>query len=339
MSSTIYALSSDCPNMIELASGLGMQRVSPNTWTALQNDCCTASSGVYCDGNQRVYEISWNSMGLNGVINGAVIPSSVTILYLHNNAITGSIPDVLPNGLVWLYLYDNAITGNIPNSLPGGLTRLYVYGNQMSGDLTSFPSTLTRLGLGYPGSPGNHFSGSLRLNRPVYLWINDNWITNVIIQDSSLIIPGSCDLSNNPLLGNSDINKLTMCTQNGLYNQSLLPITQSTLSKLAKTTTRSTTLVTALIDVTNTEFGYTTVQQMASSGMSANGTQPFILTSTAVTVAFLQKMSGFDVNLGMMMRVLISGMFLTYVMTRTPFKREFKRTRNKGKTASSSPEF
>ena len=60
MSSTTYAVAVDCPNMIELARGLGMQTARPDIWTALQGDCCSASS-VDCDVNQRVTQIFWNS--------------------------------------------------------------------------------------------------------------------------------------------------------------------------------------------------------------------------------------------------------------------------------------
>ena len=285
MSSTIYAVSSDCPNMVELARGFGMQTTRPAIWTALQGDCCIAS-GVTCDVSQRVTQISWFNIGLNGTINGTAIPSSVTLLHLYNNA---------------------AITGSIPSSLPSGLVELSVRGNQMSGDLPSFPSTLQYLALGYPGSPQNHFTGSLRLNRPFELYINFNWITDVVVQDSSGL--SICNLSNNPLLGNPNIVGLTMCTQNGLYSASLLPNTK---------------LTTALAKTTTTTFG----------------TFSYGTTSSMGTVKFEQKLSGFDVNLGMV-RVLISGMILSAVFMKTPYKREFKRMMNKEKTkiTTSATEF
>ena len=146
ITSTIYAVSSDCFNVIQLAFDLGMQTARPAIWTALQIDCCnTGATIVSCDGSQRVNQINWEIMELHGTINGTAIPSSVTHLVLRNNGITGS----------------------IPSALPSGLRGLYLYGNQMSGDLPSFPSTLQYLILGYPGYPGNHFTGSLRLNRPI----------------------------------------------------------------------------------------------------------------------------------------------------------------------------
>ena len=292
ISSTIYAVSVDCTNMIELASGLGMQTAQPAIWTALQSDCCNATrTEVYCDGSQRVWQINWDRIGLNGVINVTAIPSRVTRLYLNRNDITGS----------------------IPNALPSGLHVLDLSGNQMSGDLPPFPSTLQYLYLGYPGDPGNRFTGSLRLNRPIGLYINDNWITDVFIQDSSVLATSgySCDLSNNPLLGNPNIAVLSVCIKGGLYSAALLPVTRITL-------------------ITTTIRG----MHLTSSGITANETTT---TNNAVgTVQFVQILSAFAVNLGMMVRIVISAMLLTFVISRAPFKREFKRMIGKEKTTTTT---
>ena len=323
MSRTIYAVSVDCPNLIQLAFDLGMQTAQPGIWTALQSDCCTAS-GVTCFGIQRVTQISWNNLGLNGTINGTAIPSSVIILSLYANAIKGNIPLQLPVGLLHLELYRNTITGSIPSMLPIGLLALYLHDNLMSGNLPSFPSTLQYLFLGYFGYPGNRFTGNVRLNRPIQLYINDNWITDVFIQDSSQIYPSYCDLSNNPLLGNSNIAGLTMCTKDGLYSAALLPITRSTLITMTLETTTERT----------TNFGRTTVQQLSVSEMLATGTST--TTSSMGTVQFVQEMRGIVVNLGMMLRCIVSTMILSVVFVKTPFKREFKKMRSKRKTTTTT---
>ena len=311
--STIYAVSSDCPNVIQLAYDLGMQAAQPAIWSALQGDCCNSTrTEVYCDGSQHVTQIQWDRIGLNGVINGTAIPSRVTRLELFGNAITGSIPNALPSGLLRLWLYNNAITGSIPYVLPTGLTNFYLHGNQMSGDLPSFPDSLQILALGWPGYPGNHFTGSLRLNRPIGLYINDNWITEVVVQDSSELATSgySCHLSNNPILGNPNIAGLTMCTQKGLYSAALLPVTQSTVI----TTTMK-------------------VMHLTSCGITANETTT---TNTAVgTVQIVQILSAFAVNLGMMLRCIVGTMILSVVFVKTPFKREFKKM-SKGKTTTTT---
>ena len=54
------------------------------------------------------------------------------------------------------------------------------------------------------------------------------------------------------------------------------------------------------------------------------------------TVAFLQILSGFAVNLGMMLRCIASTMILSVVFVKTPFKREFKRMMSKGKTTTTT---
>ena len=216
----IYSISIDTPNMINFARALGIQSKQPAIWSQLLYDCCTADS-VSCT-NQRVIDIEWYNMGLNGTINGTAIPSSLNYLALWGNKLTGSIPTSLPSGLINLNVDNNKLTGGIPSTLPIAMTNLYVYGNQLGGDLPSFLPTLRYLALGFPGISGNHFTGTLRMNAPAGLYLNYNWITDVIIQDSGGL-SGNCDISHTPLLGNPRISNLAMCTQNGLYSASALP--------------------------------------------------------------------------------------------------------------------
>ena len=79
----------------------------------------------------------------------------------------------------------------------------------------------------------------------------------------------------------------------------------------------------------STNIGYPTAQM-------ASGTQAFTLTSSMVTVQFVQKMSGIVVNLGMMLRCIASTMILSVVFVKTPFKREFKRMMSKEKTTTTT---
>ena len=132
LTSLVHTVSIDCPNIRSLALSLGIQSKKPAIWSALQTDCCTAT-GVNCDVNQRVLEIVWFSMGLNGTINGTAIPSSVTSLYLSDNDFTGRIPSSLPIGLVNLYLRGNQMTGDLP-SFPFALQRLYLHWKSFYGD-------------------------------------------------------------------------------------------------------------------------------------------------------------------------------------------------------------
>ena len=196
-----FSVSVDCSDMINLALNLGMQSQQPAIWNALQVDCC-AASGITCS-SLRVTRIQWSNNGLNGTLNGTAIPQSTTFLSLEDNRITGNIP---------LYFSDELID-------------LELDGNYMTGDLPPFPSGLLYLYLGWSGSFGNHFYGTLRLNRPLELYINNNWISNVVFQDSTALGRSGniCQLDNNPLLGNPNIANLTSCTKNGLYSANLLP--------------------------------------------------------------------------------------------------------------------
>ena len=103
-----YAISSDCPNIINLGLGAGINTQQPAIWTQLNLDCC-AATGVTCVG-QRVTQIDWSSRNVNGVINGTALPDGLKALYLYSNQLTGSIPSTWPNGLLYLYLQNNRLT-------------------------------------------------------------------------------------------------------------------------------------------------------------------------------------------------------------------------------------
>ena len=233
MVNLLIGISADCPALINFAAGLGMQQGDLSLWNVLNNDCCLARY-VTCDA-QLVIKIQWVNMDLLGSLNGTAIPLGLQHLELYGNQLTGAIP-ILPNGLNHLDLSMNKLTGIIPSPLPNGMTYLHLHQNLLSGDLPDFPHTLSFLSLGYVGSAGNHNTGSLRLNAPSDLRINDNWITDVIILDTRYLNSGNCDLSHNPLLGNQNIVNLTMCQQNGLYSAGLLPQTKSTLKLYTETT-------------------------------------------------------------------------------------------------------
>ena len=172
----------------------------------------------------------------------SIWPSNLQELDLYSNQLTGSIPGSWPNGLQQLNLGANQLTGSIPSTWPNTLQALYLYSNYLSGDISSLPSTLVDLCLGYPGdSIYNQFTGSLVLNQPQHLYIYNNLITDVIVYNASLLT-GNCDLSYNPLLGDPHISNLTMCVQNGLYSvlqsitktQSIASGFQTKLTSLSK---------------------------------------------------------------------------------------------------------
>ena len=162
------------------------------------------------------------------------LPASLQYLDLSHNIVSGSIPS-LPATLNYMDLSSNTITGGIP-TLPSTLTSLFLNGNEMFGDVPDLPVTLRELILG-TGGTGNHFTGVVKILNPTTLEIVSNYITDVVVTNSSKLT--SCDLSNNPLLGNSNIIALTMCAKTGLYSANLLPITITTSKKTSKLVTSS----------------------------------------------------------------------------------------------------
>ena len=198
---------------------------------------------------QKLNILNLSDNKLNGTIPNS-FPPELTHINLYRNKLTGSIPSQLPDGLVRFSVWDNLLSGRIPTTLPEsltyldlshnqisggipvnlppGLTLLHLHNNQLTGELPDFPLSLRDVWLGYSGNYGNKFTGTLSLNFPTQIFINDNWITDVLIQNSSFIEFQRCDLSNNPLLGNANIIALSACIKNGLYPASSLPNTTIT---------------------------------------------------------------------------------------------------------------
>ena len=260
----VLGISQDCPNVVQLAIGMHVDIIQPFLMNQLRTDCCNTTTNpdmnpvlfpggktfIVCNVNQRVTEINWYTLDLNGTINGTALPVTTTAIRILNNRLSGSIPFLLPPALIFLHLENNFLTGSIPPAIPSNLLLYGVFGNLMSGDLPIFPNSLQYLYLGYPGEPGNQFKGPIRLDNPIWILINDNLITDLILRDSTHLT--RCDLSNNPLLGNPNIVNLTICTQNALYHVidvSTATSTTSTLTIIAQTTI-STNLATIWINAT-----------------------------------------------------------------------------------------
>ena len=269
---TVFTESEDCLDLINFALGIKLQTVQPPTiWNQLQVDCCT-TSGITCDGNQRVTRILWSSLYFDGIINGSAMPTNLVEMRLNDNRLTGTIPENMPTGLRVLDLQRNKLTGRIP-VLPSNLNTLDVAECNLSGELPPFPDTLSLFYLSFPGDVGMRFTGTLRLNRPSQIFIYNNWITDIVIQDTSAIHPAYCDISNNPLLGNPNIARLTMCTQTGLYNATSLPKTVTIIQKMETfmlniydiSTSRLPTNTHMMLETTSTNIGITSTSPLPTS--------------------------------------------------------------------------
>ena len=198
----LSGVSIDCPNVLSLAAGLNMDIVNPIRMSALNNDCCyTIITGVTCD-SQRVTEIIWNYMNLNGTINSTAMSSigNLNNLHLVANEITGNLPTIwppflrffnvqanrltgtipiFPNSMLSLYMSDNLLNGTLPLIWPPNLSEFVVYGNKFTGTIPiTFPSTLSQLNVGT-----NKLSGGFPSKIPPFLrWlhVDNNFLTGLV---------------------------------------------------------------------------------------------------------------------------------------------------------------
>ena len=101
---------------------------------------------------------------LTGALSDVTLPASLTTLSLHTNQLTGALSAVtLPASLTILHLGTNQLTGALSDvTLPASLTVLHLYTNQLTGALSdvTLPASLTVLHLGtnqltYPATSGS----------------------------------------------------------------------------------------------------------------------------------------------------------------------------------------
>ena len=220
-----YSEYTDCAKLIQFAADLGMMTKKPSIWAQLQNDCCSAAGVTCIDGIPIVTGINWSGIGLNGYINQTAIPEQIQNLNLNTNLLKGPFPISLPYSLITLDFGGNELTGSLP-PLPPNLQTLILYRNKMTGPVPTLPNSLTTLWLHnmYPAGNGNKFTGTVTINTPISLFLHFNMITDIVISNTSLLTFSTCDLSNNPLIGNLRLVNLTMCQRFDLFH---LPISTS----------------------------------------------------------------------------------------------------------------
>jgi len=350
----------DCPNIINLAIALHMDTKQPTIMSQLRADCCSGSvsSSPYlgCVGN-RVDVVQWNQLNLDGTVNGTAIPNKVTKLYIWQNSITGTLPlsmpttvtdldvdsnqlsgtltvSALPPALTYLAVYLNQFSGPLTGAFPTAMTYLDVSGTFFTGDVPLLPSTLTTLYLGFTGYPaGNRFTGKVVLNSsPIVFYINDNWITDVVISNPSQLTTQNCDLSDNPLFGNVHIAGLA-CVKNGLYSANLLPITVTTVNAVTTTSKTASLLRNSRISqyiktlaTGESSFTFHYMNLDSSTSPTSWKYQPknseSILTKTAPQV--ITSVFSSDQLIMMGFKLIVDSLTLATVFLKTPYKREYK---------------
>ena len=191
----IFGAILDCNDVITLATGLNMDRVQPLKMNAIIDDCCnSAMTGVIC--GERVENIDWGHLGLNGTLNMTAVPLSTKLLFLFGNQITGSVshisPDMelfeinwnqfegtippIPNRVRYAYFHGNKFTGNMPE-ISSSLEDFICYDNKLNGtipDSLSASTAITGLNCG-----NNQFTGQLPTlpSTLVGLLLYDNLLT------------------------------------------------------------------------------------------------------------------------------------------------------------------
>eukprot|EP00834_Sanchytrium_tribonematis_P005362 NODE_320_length_9849_cov_0.608923.p3 type:complete len:508 gc:universal NODE_320_length_9849_cov_0.608923:1809-286(-) len=254
----------------------------------VSNNYLTKGISTLFPANVKVFRASNNY--LNGSIENWVIPSKITILILSNNRFTGLLP-AIPNLMNRYSLSSNQFSGSIP-TLPASLWYLYLGSNLLTGNLPILPTALKQMSINYnllsgklPIMPDallaiyltqNQFSGTLSMLKPQILWIKDNIISGLNISDYTGLFANQCDISNNPLLGKSNLPPTNACVQSGLYSL--------TSSSILTTSTTSNVPLTSTVAIQLTSTSNPTSSLTSAMGSIATTAVPVNIASSTSSV-------------------------------------------------------
>ena len=173
--------------------------MSTNKTRELSIDCCSLSiSEIKCV-NARVTEIKWFKLNLNGYINVTALKSFDRLFRLDvkNNKLSGIILDKLPDSITHMNFGANKLPGSLM-PLPPNIQYFHCDNNFLTGNFPDIPDSMSNLRI-----DGNSFTGSIKINRPSVLEVMNTQISNLLINNTSLLnftapddSPGFCDLSN-----------------------------------------------------------------------------------------------------------------------------------------------
>ena len=237
-------LTNDCEALLDAKGDLGGD-LNWDTDTAMADwEGVTMSDG-------RVSEVWLKDEGLDGSVSAAFGRlDMLTVLNLHTNSLSGTIPDLSGASMLEeLYLPNNDLTGGIPAWLNGStnLTNLWLWGNQLTGGIPDLSglTNLDMLKLANNDLSGeinaaylpqnvswliidrNGFSGDIPdlsgLTSLELLWLHTNELTGSV--PNGTMLPASLDdlnLRDNMLMGAiPDLSALDNLTRLRLHNNSL----------------------------------------------------------------------------------------------------------------------
>eukprot|EP00834_Sanchytrium_tribonematis_P008441 NODE_994_length_2763_cov_0.593844.p1 type:complete len:361 gc:universal NODE_994_length_2763_cov_0.593844:2341-1259(-) len=205
---TLYGVSVDCSSVIPFAQNLNLHLVNKTIWNQLNVDCCS-TIGISCITN-RVVQISWPNLNLNGSLNGNLASlTSFTGLDISNNFVNGSILVSFPNIFRTLTLTYNHLSGSLENWIISPQLRvLDITGNDFKGPLpTTIPNQMTRI-----YAEQNQFTGNIPNLPPsfVVLYCGSNLLSGLITNLPPFLTQLS--LNNNLFFGDLPIMPNTLTT-------------------------------------------------------------------------------------------------------------------------------
>ena len=216
----VFAISIDCPALLSFASGLGMATQRTAMYNNLNaGDCCN-KNGVACIG-ARVTSITWNSLGLNGNINGTALNllTELTFIEMIINSITGQLPKSLPDKITHMNFGNNQFSGPI-TSLPSKIQVFHCDQNNFSGVFPKVPDTMYKMNIIL-----NSFSGPIYFKSPSMFMMQYNQISRVYIEDisklslgSSYDSPGFCEMGLSQVYSTQIAYLTSVCQVSGSYN-------------------------------------------------------------------------------------------------------------------------
>eukprot|EP00834_Sanchytrium_tribonematis_P003205 NODE_117_length_18329_cov_0.420954.p2 type:complete len:512 gc:universal NODE_117_length_18329_cov_0.420954:1531-3066(+) len=247
-------------------------------------------------------------------------PPNINKFLANRNQFYGSLSP-FPPSLNEIDLRDNELSGDISNftyyhmqlGAASPLNKLQLQTNKFSGEIPRFPLNLIILNLAELS-----VRGSISLNQPTYLNIANTRISNITIQDPSLLNPSVCLFSNTPTLNNTNVEKLfPYCTHLNLYLEAPIAV-QTTIQET--TSLQDASIITRV-------FRFTSIlatKSILKTSLSFKSTKTILYsqTNTIQHYEFHKQPVEFTMTLLMIIRISISLTVFMNIFRFIPWRRD-----------------